>query len=263
MTRVLLTGSTGFIGSAVHRRLADLPGVRLRLLRREPSPGRSDVVTGDLTDPAGLRGLCDGVDVVVHAASYVGPDPGRCASVNAVGTANLVSEAHRAGTPGLVYVSTASVYGRGPHTEVTEDAVPARPESPVSSTRLAAEKLIRAAGGLVIRPHLVYGPGDRWVVPALATLLPALPGWVDGGRARMSMIHVDDLARLVTSLALDPPPGSAGAVYHANHPEPAVVREAGEALGRSLGFAWPSGTVPYDQAVPELPPGSGGGTSTC
>lgn len=257
MTRVLLTGSTGFIGSALHRRLAAESGVRLRLLRRDTAatdPGL-DLVPGDLAVASSLAGVCDGVDVLVHAASYVGPDPDACDRVNHQGTASLLHEARRAGVSRIVSMSTASVYGSGPHTGITEDAMPPAPQSPVSRSRAAAETLVRAAGGTVVRPHLVYGPGDRWVVPTLAAALAALPGWVDGGEARMSMIHVADLARLTCALALHPPPGSPGAAYHANHPRPVRLRAAGEALRRHLGIPLPTGTITYDQALRRLPAG--------
>jgi nucleoside-diphosphate-sugar epimerase len=259
MTSLLLTGSTGFIGSAVHRHLAGRPGIRLRLLRRDhaetPLPG--EIVHGDLTAATPLPELCTGMDVVVHAASYVGPDPDLCDRVNHAGTARLLQQARRAGVPVFVYVSTAAVYGRGPHSNLPEDAVTPQPQSPVSSSRLAAENLVRAAGGLVVRPHLVYGAGDRWVVPTLARLLPILPAWIGHGTARMSMIRVDDLARLIGELALHPPGNSAGAAYHANHPEPAVVREVGEALRRHLGISRPSATMTYREAVRNPPAGVG------
>jgi hypothetical protein len=71
----------------------------------------------------------------------------------------------------------------------------------------------------------------------------------------MSMIRVDDLAGLICALALRPPPGSAGASYHANHPEPVTVRDAGEALHRRLGIALPSGAISHEQAVRQLPEG--------
>lgn len=257
MTSLLLTGSTGFIGSAIHRQLAGRPDVRLRLLSRTGSaPGRpADVVRGDLTDASWPPGLCDGVDVIVHAASYVGADPLLAEQVNHEGTAHLIAEARRAGVPACVYVSTASVYGRGPHRGITENSVAPSPQSPVSSSRLAAETLIRAAGGTVVRPHLVYGPGDRWVVPSMVRLLAALPGWVDDGAARMSMIQVDDLARLVCALALHPSVRSAGAVHHANHPQPVTVREAGEALRRHLAITLPTTTMEYEEILRRLPDG--------
>jgi nucleoside-diphosphate-sugar epimerase len=259
MISLLLTGSTGFIGSAVHRHLAGRPGVRLRLLRRDrvnvPLPG--EIVHGDLAEATPLPELCAGMDVVVHAASYVGPDPDLCDRVNYAGTARLLHQARRAGVPTFVYVSTASIYGRGPHSNITEDAVTPHPQSPVSSSRLAAENLTRAAGGMAVRPHLVYGAGDRWVVPTLVRLLPALHAWIDNGTARMSMIRVDDLARLICELALHPPADSVGAVYHANHPEPAIVREVGGTLRRHLGISLPSTTMTYHEAVRSPPAGVG------
>jgi nucleoside-diphosphate-sugar epimerase len=249
---MLLTGSSGFIGSAVYRQLAARNGIRLRLLRRiEPSKLDPDteVVRGDLTDPVSLAGSCDGVDVLVHAASYVGSDPASCEQVNHAGTAALVDEARRAGVRTIVYVSTASVYGPGPHENIREDAAPPRPQSPVSVSRAAAEVRVRAAGGIVVRPHLVYGAGDRWVVPHLAALLSRLPGWIDGGAARLSMIQVDDLARLVCALAVRPPRESAGAAYHANHPQPVRVRDAGQALQRRFGVKVTAADMTYQQVA--------------
>ena len=258
VTRVLLTGSTGFIGSAIHRRLAARPGVRLRLLRRGRvggSPGGSEVFSGDLADPGTLTAACEGVDVLVHAASYVGSDAVLCGRVNRAGTARLMDEASRSGVSAIIYVSTASVYGDGPHAGIAEDVVPLCPRSPVSASRAAAEALVRAAGGTVLRPHLVYGPGDRWVVPALARLLRLLPSWIEDGVARMSMIQVDELARLVDALARRPLPTGAGAVFHANHPAPVRICDAGGALRQRLGISLPSGTMTYRRALADPPPG--------
>ncbi|WP_256362036.1 hypothetical protein [Streptomyces sp. TRM70350] len=76
-----------------------------------------------------------------------------------------------------------------------------------------------AAGGTVLRSGLVLGAGDRWVVPALAELLERVPARWDGGRGLLSLVDVDDLARLITTLAtaIDAP---APGVYHASHPRP-------------------------------------------
>jgi nucleoside-diphosphate-sugar epimerase len=251
---MLLTGSSGFIGSALHGQLAARNGIRLRLLRRNELSGvrpGTEVVRGDLADARSLAGCCEGVDVIVHAASYVGPDAAACTRVNQDGTARLLDEARRAGVRTFVYVSTASVYGPGPHENIGEDAAPPRPRSPVSVSRAAAEAQVRAAGGTVVRPHLVYGAGDRWVVPGLAGLLSRLPGWIDEGAARLSMIQVGDLARLVCALALRPPHDAAGAAYHANHPEPVRVRDAGLALRHRFGTKLPATSMTY-QEVAEL-----------
>ncbi|NKQ54617.1 NAD-dependent epimerase/dehydratase family protein [Amycolatopsis sp. K13G38] len=211
MNRVLLTGATGFIGGATAAVLRGMPEISLTTLVR--GPGRPD-----LADPRSLAGLCDGVDVLVHAASYVGDDPERCSVVNDAGTEALVGEARRAGVRRIVYASTAAVYGLGPHRGERPDELDCRPVSPRSSSRLAAEGHVLAAGGVVARPHLVYGEGDKWFVPSLIRLRQALGGWLADDSARMSVVHVADLARLLAGLVTaDVPPRT---VLHANHPEP-------------------------------------------
>lgn len=221
MTRVLLTGATGFIGGAAARVLHGMPEISLSTLVR--GPGKPD-----LAEPRDLDGLCDGVETLVHAASYIGDDAERCAVVNDAGTAALVAEARRAGVGRIVYVSTAAVYGLGPHRGERPDELEPRPVSPVSRSRLAAEGHVLAAGGVVLRPHLVYGEGDKWFVPSVIRLRKALGGWLAGEGARMSTIEVGDLARLIGGVVVaDVPPRT---ILHANHPEPVDVRAVMEVV---------------------------------
>ncbi|MEV7596929.1 NAD(P)-dependent oxidoreductase [Kitasatospora sp. NPDC089797] len=219
-TAVALTGATGFIGSAVRADLA-ARGVPLRaLVRGEPvADGHTDWVSGDLADPAALAGLCDGAAVLMHLASRVGGDAEECAAVNDRGTAALMAAADRAGIRRIVHLSTTAVYGEGPHTDLGVDGVPTAPRSATSRTRLLGERHALAAGAVVLRPALVTGTGDRWVVPALAELARRVPGRWAGGDARLSLVDRTDLARLVTALALAATPPPAG-VRHACHPVP-------------------------------------------
>ncbi|WP_369389448.1 NAD-dependent epimerase/dehydratase family protein [Streptomyces sp. CG1] len=230
---VLLTGATGFIGSAALAALTGVrPGVRVRaLVRRVPEGGAGsgsvEWVIGDLTDPGSLRGLCAGADALVHLASYIGRDEERCEAVNVAGTRALMAEATHAGVRRVVHLSTAAVYGEGPHHGGTVDETPVAPVSAASRTRLAGEQYARRAGAVVLRPGLVLGAGDRWVVPALRELVERVPATWACDRGLLSVVDVGDLGRLIASVTVGGDASGGGAVpagtYHASHPEPVRI----------------------------------------
>ncbi|MFB9931100.1 NAD-dependent epimerase/dehydratase family protein [Amycolatopsis halotolerans] len=241
---ILVTGATGFIGSAVLRALL-ARGAAVRVLARGAVPewitrSGARIHEGDLTDAAGLAGACTGVATLVHAASRIGGTEEECAEVNDRGTARLLAEARRAGTRRIVYLSTCAVYRDGEHRGAPEDTLDLGPASATSRTRLAGEQQVRAAGGIVLRPHLVYGDGDRHVVPTLVKWLRAVPAWADGGRSRTSVVSSWDLAAVLSAFALDPALGRPGEVFHVADPEPVRMRELLEAVCTLLDLPIPS-----------------------
>ncbi|MBG0854655.1 NAD(P)-dependent oxidoreductase [Streptomyces spinoverrucosus] len=261
--RILVTGGTGFIGSHVVPLLRtasaapDGPALRL-LTHHRPGPdatgGGLETAHGDLADPASLHGLCDGVTTVLHLASRIGGTPEECRTVNEEGTRALLAEAARAGVRRIVQLGTAAVYGDGPHRGEREGRITEAPVSPTSATRLAGERLVLAAGGTVVRPYLVYGEGDTWVVPGLARLLRRLPHWVNGADSRLSLISAPVLARALTELALAPhePTPTAGRVLHAAHPEPVTLRELLTTVCGALDLPLPTGEITLDEALHRL-----------
>ncbi|MFD9070196.1 NAD-dependent epimerase/dehydratase family protein [Streptomyces lasiicapitis] len=261
--RVVLTGATGFIGSAVLRELASRRGRAdsgrgphiTAVARRRPPQAHQDLadtwVTADLSRPDTLRGLCEGADVLLHLACALGPDPAACAAVNVHGTAALMRQARRAGTPRVVHLSTAAVYGPGPHRGAdVHDLVPA-PASAASRTRLAGEACALAAGATVLRPGLVLGRGVRWVVPALSELLARVPARWDGGRGLLSAVDVTGLARLIACLALATPRAPAG-VFHASHPEPVRCGDLLAALAAHRVLPVADRDLPWEQCLERL-----------
>ncbi|MFJ7208408.1 NAD-dependent epimerase/dehydratase family protein [Streptomyces sp. NPDC098789] len=259
---VLVTGGAGFVGRHVVERLARGAGcgeragagvdVRVLVHRTAVEVPGVEVVRGDLAG-GGLRGSCDGIGTVLHLASRIGGGEEECRAVNVKGTRALLAEAERAGVRRIVQLGTAAVYRDGAHRGEPEGVLPEGPGSVTSVTRLAGERMVLAAGGTVLRPHLVFGRGDRWMVPALVGLMARLPHWVDGGRARISMIAVDVLADVLAEFAvredLGEELGGAGRVLHAAHPVPVTARELVGTVARELGLPLPRGEVDLDGAV--------------
>ncbi|MFE7843262.1 NAD-dependent epimerase/dehydratase family protein, partial [Streptomyces sp. NPDC057474] len=115
-TRLLVLGSGGFIGGHTVSAALRRPETVLRLARRgtpatAPAGARVQTVRADLSEPASLRGLCRGVDALIHCASLVEGTEEQLRTVNDTGTRLLIEEALRSGVRRIVYVSTASVYG--------------------------------------------------------------------------------------------------------------------------------------------------------
>jgi nucleoside-diphosphate-sugar epimerase len=248
--RVLLTGATGFIGRAVCEglRLGNDRPVRLLLHRRDldpPSPAGFEAVPGDLARPETLSGVCEGVDTVLHVASYTGDDQELLDAVNVRGTETLISQARAGGVRNFVYVSNAAIYGYAVHRDARETDVTVEPATPISRSRAGAERAVLGGGGLVLRPLFVYGRGDTRFLPVIIRTLERFPFMVSGGRALLSVISVDDLAAALLALAADggasPPKG----VCHATDSHPVRFCDIVSSLADNLDLRRPRFSLPY------------------
>jgi nucleoside-diphosphate-sugar epimerase len=227
---VAVTGATGFVGSHLLAALAR-HGWKLRVLMRRWSPLPSlagidaEIVWGDLGDEPALRRLVGGVDAVVHAAGLI--KARRAADFQAVnrdGTALLTALA-----PEVPFLLLSSLAAREPQL------------SPYAASKRAAEEVLARRGGpwVAVRAPAVYGPGDRETLAYFRgvargiALEPKVPG------ARLSLIHVADLAAgLAAALERPPPP----AVYEIDdgHEGGYGYRDMADAAAAALDRrAWP------------------------
>lgn len=170
--KVLVTGATGFLGRHVARRFRDEGWDVVGFDLRHPQDEDRGIEwrVGDFTDPEGLREAMEGVSTVAHVGAIgdvylAGEQPPLAASVNVVGTANVVEAALERGAR-LVYASTWEVYGE-PHYEPIDENHPTRPDHPYNITKLAGESLVLAAcrlrglSAVALRLGTAYGPGLR------------------------------------------------------------------------------------------------------
>ena len=208
MSKVLVTGGSGFIGRHVVRvLLAD--GHDVVVVDRDEHPDVA-TVTGELEDPdVRDRAVTEGVRAVVHLAaetSVLGSveRPVKVHRVNVDVTAALADLARERGVPAFVMASTNAVVGAydGTFTE----SVPLRPLTPYGATKAAAEMLISGYAGAyglrapVLRLTNVYGPGmkakDSFVPRMLQAAARDEGVQVYGdGLQRRDLVHVHDVAR--------------------------------------------------------------------
>lgn len=209
--KILVTGATGFVGSAVVRRLLR-DDHYVRVLVRANSDRRNlqdlavQIVEGDLTQASSLQHACDGCDALFHvAADYRlwAPIPEQLYQTNVDGTRALLAAARQVGVPRIVYTSSVATLG------LPGDGRPGDEDTPVAlgdmvghykRSKFLAEALVKqfADEGLpvvIVNPSTPIGPHDikptptgRIVRDAIAGRLPA---YVDTG---LNVVHVDDVA---------------------------------------------------------------------
>lgn len=215
--RVLVTGGSGFLGSAIVRCLAN-DGALVRALVRTPSKAETlrglanvEPVFGDVTDSDSLRAAVDGCAVVLHtAASFT--DGRSQQAVNADGTRSVVEAAADAGVERFVHVSTIAVYGYRPTRDVTEtEPMCEAVGDPYNRTKIQGERHVtelastRGMAYSVIRPGQIYGPGGgMWTRTMFRLATQARLVFPGDGSGSMHAIHVADVADLTILLATHP-----------------------------------------------------------
>ena len=264
--KLAVTGGTGFVGSRLLAALAGTGHQVRALTRRPPSPSPSEEgptrvtanvppspsgegpgegptwIKGSLEDEASLANLADGADALIHVAGVINADAAGFEAGNVAGTAAVLAAARDAGVRRFVHVS--SLAAREPDLSL------------YGASKARSEALVRESGldFAIVRPPAVYGPGDRetlelFRMAARGLVLLPPPG-------RLSLIHADDLARLLIALAgadsppplVEPDDGKPGGWTHRE-----LAAALGEAVGRrGLAVSMPAAALRFGAALDRL-----------
>ena len=219
MTKYMVTGGAGFIGSHIATALAERGDEVVvfdnfstgRAENLEHLAGRVTVVEGDLLDREGLARAMEGVDLVYHQAALASvprsvADPLATHQACATGTLNVLDLARRAGVRRVVYAGSSSAYGNQPFSSKRETDLP-QPLSPYAAAKLTGEYYCQAFSetyGLEtvgIRYFNVFGPRQdphseySAVIPIFVTkmLKGERPTIYGDGRQSRDFTYIDNV----------------------------------------------------------------------
>jgi nucleoside-diphosphate-sugar epimerase len=226
--RVLITGSSGFIGQHLVERFRNLGWSVTGIGRR--SLTESGYVSHDLAKP--LPESLDGqIDLVVHAAARSNPwgTKRQFENDNVIGTKNVIDYCQRNGSAKLVYISSSSVYYRPEHQfNINEDTpLPRRNVNLYATTKRKAEELVQAYAGqwVILRPRAVFGPGDTVLLPRIIRAarqgrLPLL--YSSDGPVVGDLIYIDNLIDAIETAATN---DDVSGVFNLTNNQPVPILE--------------------------------------
>ncbi len=252
----LVTGAGSYIGRQLARHLIsrgiDVVGTDHPFA--VPPHGLAEgmkFIPSDLENAASLRRLFThaNYDFLFHTAARSEGDDAALQRVNVEGTTHLLNASLQQLIPAIVFISTTAVYGPLLDLPATEQH-PKRPRTPYTRSRLAQEEVGRTFWEeqripiTILRPAMVYGPGDDRYLGAVITALlngelRSIPG---RGCVRTSHVHIDDLCAAAYFLAKTA--GTEGEAYHIADDTPLTKERTLWTLALSLGVAPPRRHIP-------------------
>lgn len=235
MSRIAVTGATGFVGRRLIPRLVgEEHNVRILVHTREPDTAlaRAESQRGDVRDAPNARALVDGCDAVVHLA------PGLVAASDleetiVAGTETVVAAAKDAGVQRVVFMSCLGAQAAN--------------RAPFYAAKWKAEQIVRGSGlpSVILRPSLVLGEGDG-ITASLAAHVRSFPAVMlpGNGRHRLQPIDVDDLVQcILLSLERD---DLLGQEISIGGPMYITPRQLTDLLAGAIGAQRPKLLVPAD-----------------
>jgi nucleoside-diphosphate-sugar epimerase len=255
----LVSGATGFLGGYLFARLR-AQGLQVRALARPTSEtsglvrSGADISEGDILDRPSLQRAMANQQLVFHTAGRVSDQGSRREfwRANVDGTANVIAACREAGVKRLIHLSSLTVLGLPRSGAQVDERTPpaAALGDPYSASKLAGEKLVREAHGrsgletVVIRPGVIWGPGDTTIVPRLIVLLRRRRlVFIGRGGNHLGLSHVENLSQGLILAATTPL--AAGQLYHLTDGEEVTAHDAFCALAEALGVLPPRFSLPF------------------
>lgn len=271
MTKILVTGGAGFIGSALVKRLVSeghnvrvmddySRGIPGRLLELE---GKVEMTQGDVRVEAEVDRAIAGMEIVYHLAAVNGTEnfyhhPDRVLEVSVKGTMHTMDAAIRHGCRRYLLASSSEVYQTPTHVPTQEHEriiVPdvLNPRFSYSGGKIIGELLAvhylarRGVEAVIFRPHNIYGPdmGNEHVVPQFIARLLALkqehgadsvlpfPIQGDGSETR-AFCFIDDAVNGILRMA---EAGTSGEIYHLGTQEEVTIADVAHAIAQAMGLS--------------------------
>ena len=251
MTRALVTGATGLVGSYLAERLV-LDGWHVRALVRDAaaaswlSASGVELATGEITNAASLRAAAAGCDTIFHCAALISAGDAWAVfrRLNVDGTRAVVDAAADAGAR-LVHLSSVAVYDdtaryRASPTSEDTPLTPLDAGSYYARSKREAEDIVMDAhrsGRLwatAVRPTVIYGRRDRQFVPRAARVMrTGIFPLFGGGRTTMSLVHASAVADGAVRAARTDAAG--GRAYNLTNDFPVTVRQMVRYAAQGLG----------------------------
>lgn len=233
--KVLVTGGSGFLGSAICRQLlarGDQVIAYQRSAADELKKPGLEVVQGDIIDLALLKTVSNDVDAIIHTAAKAGLSVNfdDYFAPNVTGTQNILSVCRSNGIRKLVFTSSPSVTHSDGDIEGGNESLP-YPEtynSPYPQTKALAEQMVMGANcpelhTVSLRPHLIWGPGDNHLLPKLLEKAKHGKLKLPGPDKLIDSVYIDNAAK-AHLLALDKleshPETVGGKTYFISNDEP-------------------------------------------
>jgi nucleoside-diphosphate-sugar epimerase len=252
---VLVTGASGFLGAHLVRRLL-AGGADVRVLVRSPAKAASladegaQAVVGDIQDARAVREALDGVSVVYHLAGRLlmpGVPAAEYRRTHVEGTFLLLAcsrESRRLRR--FVHCSTTGVLG-ATGDQPAEETAPLRPTNVYEATKAEAELAVLEAArdglpAVVVRPGLVYGPGDLHLVGFFRAVLKRRFRPIGKATVWLHPIYVDDMTEAF--LRCGHCPHAVGECFHIAGPQLVSLSGLARAIARAEGTRLPSGRIP-------------------